>query len=132
MAKNTFDISNNVALDLRMAAMAFHTWIRGQKGCYGASFKQDLNTECRVRADFESGWLELIIDWSPRQLGKDHQIFLRTKIGNLASIYPYSLSGFLNKYNFLDLDKLTEALERVTKDQLLNKDGSDIQIGKTG
>ena len=127
MAKNTFNLSNNVAPDLCMAAMTFQAWIRSQKGCYGASFKQDLDTQCQVRAEFESGWIELLIDWSPRQLEKDHQIFLRTQIGNLASIYPYSLSGFLNKYNFLDMDKLTEALERATKDQLLAKDGSDIK-----
>ena len=62
MAKNTFNLSNNVAPDLCMAAMTFHTWIRGQKGCYGASFKQDLNTQCQVTAEFESGWIELFID----------------------------------------------------------------------
>ncbi len=127
MAKNTFNLSNNVAPDLCMAAMTFHTWIRGQKGCYGASFKQDLNTECRVRADFESGWIELSIDWSPRQLEKDHQIFISAESDEGYLAIPYSLSDFLNKYNFIDLDKLTETLEKVAKDQLLNKDGSDIK-----
>jgi len=127
MAKNTFNLSNNVAPDLCMAAMTFHTWIRGQKGCYGASFKQDLNTQCQVTAEFESGWIELLIDWSPRQLEKDHQIFVSAESDKGFLVDPYSLTHFLNKYNFLNLDKLTEALERVTKDQLLTKDGSDIK-----